>query len=69
MRYSLSQLQPHWKLIVKSVGLFEGLSALLIFFGDHLGAIMYLGSLIVGMVAKYGAQLLAVANWTKAQHL
>ena len=40
---------------MKSVGLFEGLSALLILFGDHLGAVMYLGSLMIGLVCKNGA--------------
>lgn len=49
--------------------MFEAVTGALIFFGDHLGAVFYLGSLIVGLIAKYGVQILGIMNWSQAQRL
>ena len=56
-------------MIAKVIGMFEAVTGALIFFGDHLGAVFYLGSLIVGLIAKYGVQILGIMNWNQAQRL
>jgi hypothetical protein len=65
----LIQIQPFYKLMAKIIGLLEGTSGLLIFFGEGLGAVMYLGSLLLGLFANYGPELLNVVKWTRQQHL
>jgi hypothetical protein len=55
--------------MAKVIGLFEGTSGLLIFFGEGLGAVMYLGSLLLGLFSHYGPELLYVAKWNRQQHL